>query len=45
MKIKVTYNCDGDDTEITTLEAFVNKFNREEINSATDVIDLVEGED
>ena len=41
MKIKVIYDCDEETTEVMTLETFVDKFNNEEINSATDTIELV----
>ena len=41
MKIKVNYDCEEDNAEIMTIEAFVNKFNKEEINSSTDMIELI----
>ena len=44
MKIKVTYNCDGENTEVMSIETFIDKFNKEEINSATDIIKLVSEE-
>lgn len=42
MKIKVYFNCDKEDVQIYTLEEFVIHFNRQEINSATDLIELTE---
>lgn len=42
MKIKVLFDCSENDYKIYTLEEFVISFNAEEINSATDLIELVE---
>lgn len=39
IKLKVFLN--GEKAEIMTLEEFVKKFNGEEINSATDFIEIV----
>ena len=39
MKLKVLL--DGEKAEIMTLEEFVKKFNNEEINSATDFIEII----
>lgn len=41
MKIKVVYNCDSENIEVMSIKTFINKFNNEEINSATDIIELV----
>lgn len=42
MKIKVNYDCNEETTELLSVEQFVSKFNSEEINSATDTLEVVE---
>lgn len=38
IKIKVLYDCDEENSKVLTIEQFVDKFNKEEINSSTDFI-------
>ena len=40
-KVKVFYNC-GDEPVLMSLKEFETKFNNEEINSATELIEFVE---
>lgn len=41
MKIAVLYDYEENKKEVLSIEEFVKKFNRAEINSATDFIELI----